>query len=134
LPFFIKNLRKQIVALTFASKYLRFMKVRRDVFQAIADPTRRHILETVARQPVNLTTLADKYDMSRQAVSLHVKILSECGLLQITRQGREQWCEAKLKELDEVSRWVDHCRKFWKTQFHSLENYLDKVQTTKKHK
>ncbi|WP_028787778.1 ArsR/SmtB family transcription factor [Terrimonas ferruginea] len=110
------------------------MKIRRDVFQAIADPTRRHILETVARQPVNLTTLADKYDMTRQAVSLHVKILSECGLLQITRQGREQWCEAKLKELDEVSRWVDHCRKFWKTKFHSLEHYLDKVQTTKKHK
>ena len=111
-----------------------FMESRRDVFQAIADPTRRQIIEMLAKKPLNLNAIAESFDVSRQAVSLHVKILSECGLIMIRKQGRERYCEAKLEKLTEVQGWVDHCRQFWTRQFTSLDKYLTKVQTTKKQK
>lgn len=107
------------------------MDLRRDVFQAIADPTRRQIIQMVARQPLNLNTLAENFDVSRQAVSLHVKILAECGIIVIKKQGRERYCEAKLEKLDEVAAWVSYCRSFWTTKFKSLEKYLDQVKTKK---
>jgi DNA-binding transcriptional ArsR family regulator len=110
------------------------MDVRRDVFQAIADPTRRQIIEMVARKPLNLNTIAENFDVSRQAVSLHVKILTECGLIVIKQQGRERYCEAKLDKLNEVSQWVDYCRQFWTEKFSSLDKYLNKVQANKKTK
>ena len=108
------------------------MEIRRDVFQAIADSTRREIISMVARQPLNVNAIAEKFDVSRQAVSLHVKILMECGLITIKQQGRERYCEAKLKKLSEVSDWIDQYRKFWTTQFNSLDKYLTKVQSNKK--
>lgn len=107
------------------------LEIRRDVFQAIADPTRRQIIEMVARQPLNVNAIAENFDVSRQAVSLHVKILTECGLIVIKKQGRERYCEARLEQLQEVTTWVDHCRQFWATQFKSLDNYLQKMQTGK---
>lgn len=110
------------------------MEVRRDVFQAIADPTRRQILEMLARKSLNLNTIAENFDVSRQAVSLHVKILTECGLIIIKKQGRERYCEAKLDKLEEVATWVDHCRQFWTEQFNALDKYLNKVQANKKPK
>lgn len=110
------------------------MEIRRDVFQAIADPTRRQIIEMVAREPLNLNTIAENFDVTRQAVSLHVKILTECGLIIIKKQGRERFCEAKLDQLSEVSDWADHCRQFWKQKFNSLDKYLNKVQSSKKSK
>ena len=121
-----------MLALIFASKYLHIMDYRRDVFQAIADPTRRQIIGMVAQQPLNLNSIAEKFDVSRQAVSLHVKILTECGLIVIKQQGRERYCEAKLDKLSEVSDWVEQYSKYWKQQFKSLEKYLNKVQSTKK--
>jgi DNA-binding transcriptional ArsR family regulator len=108
------------------------MEARRDVFQAIADPTRREIIGMLARQPLNLNNIAEQFDMSRQAISLHVKILNECGLISITQQGRERYCEVHLDELDEVSEWVDQYRKIWEARFDSLERYLDKIQKKKK--
>ena len=110
------------------------MEARRDVFQAIADPTRRQIIGLVAQQPLNLNALAEKFDVTRQAVSLHVKILTECGLIVIKQHGRERYCEAKLDRLSEVSDWVGQYRAFWNKRFKSLENYLDKVQQSKKSK
>ena len=107
------------------------METRRDVFQAIADPTRRQIISMVAHQPPNLNSIAEKFDVSRQAVSLHVKILTECGLIVIKQQGRERYCEAKLQKLNEVSDWVEQTRQFWDQQFKSLDKYLKKVQSTK---
>lgn len=122
-------------AYKFASKYLHIiMETRRDVFQAIADPTRRQIIGMVAKQPLNLNALAEKFQVTRQAVSLHVKILNECGLITIKQQGRERYCEAKLQKLSEVSDWIEQYREFWHTQFSSLEKYLDKVQTSKRKK
>lgn len=123
-----------------ASKCLRvysqsntcILEIRRDVFQAIADPTRRQIIEMVARQPLNVNTIAENFEVSRQAVSLHVKILTECGLIVIKKQGRERYCEARLEQLKEVTTWIDHCQQFWATQFKSLDSYLQKVQSGKK--
>ncbi len=109
------------------------MKPRRDVFQAIADPTRREIINMIAHESLNVNSIAEKFDVSRQAVSLHVKILTECGLIVIKRHGRERYCEAKLGKLNEVSSWVDQYRKYWETKFNALEKYLDKLQKEKKH-
>ena|SRR5688572_5724440 len=110
------------------------MEARRDVFQAIADPTRREIIGMIAKQPLTLNSIAEKFNVTRQAVSLHVKILSECGLIVITQQGRERYCEANLTKLGEVSVWVEQYRAFWTKRFKSLEKYLDKVQQNKRSK
>lgn len=108
------------------------MEARRDVFQAIADPTRRAIIGMVAQQPLNLNAVAEQFDMSRQAISLHVKILTECGLIAIRQQGRERYCEAKLETLGEVSQWVEQFKKHWEMKLDSLEQYLATLQKTKK--
>jgi len=108
------------------------MEIRRDVFQAIADPTRRQIIDMVAQQPLNLNTIAEKFDVTRQAISLHVKILAECGLISVERQGRERYCEAKLQDLGEVSIWVEQYKKFWESKLDSLEVYLEKIKKTEK--
>ncbi|PBQ32823.1 transcriptional regulator [Sphingobacteriaceae bacterium] len=105
------------------------MEIRRDVFQAIADPTRREIITIVARRPQNLNAIADQFDVTRQAVSLHIKILNECGLIMITKKGRERYCEARLEQLSEVQEWVAHSKKLWAGRFNALEKLLDELQT-----
>ena len=105
------------------------MEARRDVFQAIADPTRRQIIGMLAEQPLNLNAIAEKFDVTRQAVSLHVKILEECGLLMVRQQGRERFCEARLDRLSEVSEWIDQYRKYWDIKFNSLDKYIKKIQS-----
>ncbi len=107
------------------------MEYRRDVFQAIADPTRRQIIGMVAQEPLNVNTIAEKFDVTRQAVSLHVKILIECGLIEIRKEGRERYCEAKLQKLSEVSEWVEQYKQFWNERFDSLDRYLAKLQDNK---
>lgn len=123
-----------MLALIFASKYLRKMEARRDVFQAIADPTRRAIIGLVAEQPMNVNTIAERFQVTRQAVSLHLKILTECGLIVIKQQGRERYCEAKLDNLSEVNEWVSQYRKFWTQKLDALENYLNTISSNKKSK
>jgi DNA-binding transcriptional ArsR family regulator len=105
--------------------------MRRDVFQAIADPTRREIINMVARQPLNLNSVADQFHISRPAVSKHIKILTECGLITIKQQGRERFCEAKLQKLNEVSEWVEQYRVFWTNKLDALEKFLDSKAQTK---
>ena len=122
-----------MLAHIFAIKYLHKMEARRDVFQAIADPTRRQIIGLLSQQPLNLNTIAEKFDVTRQAVSLHVKILNECGLIAIKQHGRERYCEAKLDGLSEVSVWIEQYRQFWENKLDSLELYLAKIQKTKKY-
>jgi DNA-binding transcriptional ArsR family regulator len=109
------------------------METRRDVFQAIADPTRREIINLIARKSMNLNSIADNFDMSRQAISLHIKILQECGLVAINQQGRERICEARLETLSEVSDWVERYKQYWGSKLDALETYLDNHQTKKKH-
>jgi len=106
--------------------------VRRDVFQAIADPTRREIINLIAHQSLNLNAVADNFDVSRPAISKHIKILTECGLIVIKQQGRERYCEAKLEKLGEVSDWIEEYRKFWELKLDSLEAYLHTLQTKNK--
>src|SRR5690349_12251481 len=108
--------------------------MRRDVFQAIADPTRREIINMLAYKSLNLNSVADKFDMSRPAISKHIKILTECGLVTINQQGRERYCEAKLEKLNEVSDWVEKYRKFWTEKLDALENYLTELQAAEKNK
>jgi len=108
------------------------MEARRDVFQAIADPTRRQIIGMLADKSLNLNAISDGFDMSRQAISLHIKILTECGLITINKQGRERYCEAKLDQLNEVAVWIEQYRKNWESKLDNLELYLDKLQKNKK--
>lgn len=107
------------------------MEVRRDVFQAIADPTRREIINLISQQSLNLNAIAENFDVTRQAISLHIKILHECGLISIHTQGRERYCEARLDKLSEVSLWVEQYRHHWEKRMDRLENYLNKLQKQK---
>ena len=102
------------------------METRRDVFQAIADPTRREIINLLARQSLNLNAVADNFHISRPAVSKHIRILSECGLVLITQHGRERYCEANYKKLREVSDWVDQFKVFWNQKLDALDEFITK--------
>src|SRR5690348_15672243 len=98
--------------------------MRRDVFQAIADPTRREIINLIAHQSLNLNSVAENFNVSRPAISKHIRILTECGLVVIKQQGRERFCEAKLENLNQVSDWVEQYRVFWSRKFDALEEFL----------
>lgn len=98
--------------------------MRRDVFQAIADPTRREIINVIAHRSMNLNAVADQFDISRPAISKHIKILTQCGLITIKQVGRERYCEAKLQKLNEVSQWVEQYRAFWNHKLDALEEFL----------
>lgn len=100
-----------------------------DVFQAIAAPARRAILTTVAARSMTVNTLADGLDMSRQALFKHLKVLTQCGLIELRQQGRERYCEARLQRLGEVTIWIEECRQIVEQQLDSLENYLQTIQS-----
>jgi DNA-binding transcriptional ArsR family regulator len=114
-------LRKQ--TLTYMS-----IEARRDVFQAIADPTRRQIISLIAHKSMNLNAIAENFEISRPAVSQHIKILTECGMVVVRQEGRERFCEAKLDSLSEVSDWVDQYKQFWNEKLDSLGSYLSRIQ------
>jgi DNA-binding transcriptional ArsR family regulator len=106
--------------------------MRRDVFQAIADPTRREIIGLLAAQSLNLNSIAENFSISRPAISTHIKMLTECGIVVIRKQGRERYCEVRLEKLSEVSTWVEQYRKTWEKRLDHLELYLAKIQKTNK--
>jgi DNA-binding transcriptional ArsR family regulator len=104
------------------------MKSRRDVYQAIADPTRRAIINMVAAEPHNVNAIADQFDLSRQAISLHIQILIECGLLEVKQKGRERLCKAHLDQLGEVAQWVEQYRQHYERRLDTLETYIEKIK------
>jgi DNA-binding transcriptional ArsR family regulator len=104
------------------------MKARRDVYQAIADPTRRAIISMIATEPHNVNTIAEKFDITRQAISLHVQILIDCGLIKVKQQGRDRFCEAQLDQLSEVAVWVDQYRQHFEKKLDALETYIEKLK------
>jgi DNA-binding transcriptional ArsR family regulator len=106
--------------------------MRRDVFQAIADPNRRAIIGLLANQNLTLNGVAARFDISRPAISKHIKILTECGLVVIHKQGRERYCEARLEKLNEVSDWVEQYRNLWEQRFDRLDEYLSELQKKEK--
>jgi DNA-binding transcriptional ArsR family regulator len=99
--------------------------MRRDVFQAIADPTRREIIHLIAYKSLNLNSIAEQFDVSRPAISQHIKILKECGLITIKKTGRERFCEAKLSQLNQVSEWIEQYRKLWAGRFDVIDELLE---------
>lgn len=100
--------------------------MRRDVFQAIADPTRREIINLLVHQTLNLNAVSENFGISRPAVSKHMKILTECGLVEIRQKGRERYCEANLEKLRAVSEWIENVRAFWQNKLDALEIHLNK--------
>jgi DNA-binding transcriptional ArsR family regulator len=108
------------------------MEMRRDVFQAIADPTRRAILDLLARKSLHLNAVADNFDISRPAISKHIKILTECGLIEVRQEGRERYCDAQLHKLKEVAQWTEQYSQFWDKKLANLQNYLAKNKRGKK--
>lgn len=99
--------------------------MRRDVFQAIADPTRREIIGLLAKESLTLNGVAEHFDISRPAISKHVKILSECGLISIEQKGRERYCQVQLENLKEVADWVNYYSRFWDDKLNQLKNYIE---------
>jgi len=106
--------------------------MRRDVFQAIADPTRREIIGLLARESLNLNAVADNFEISRPAISKHIRILTECGLVTIRQQGRERFCQADLRKLKQVSDWTEKYRSFWNKKLDALGDFLEKEQQQKR--
>lgn len=109
--------------------------MRRDVFQAIADPTRRAIIDIVANHTLTLNAVAENFDISRPAISKHIKILTECGLIIMKQQGRERYCQADLKQLKQVVDWTEQFHAFWSQKLDALGTFLEQetqVQTAKK--
>jgi DNA-binding transcriptional ArsR family regulator len=100
------------------------MKARREVFQAIADPTRRAMIGLLAGQALTLNAVAENFRMSQPAVSKHMRILAECGLVVIEKQGRERHCYARLRALEEVAQWAERYRVFWNNSLDKLQNLL----------
>jgi DNA-binding transcriptional ArsR family regulator len=98
--------------------------MRRDVFQAIADPNRRAIIGLLSDRPLTLNEIADHFPVSRPAISRHVKILTECGLIAIKTTGRQRHCEVRLQSLKQVSDWSDQYRRFWTTRLDALDEFL----------
>ncbi len=101
---------------------------RRDVFQAIADPTRRMIINKLAQGPLNITQIGEDFDMSKQAIAKHIKILYESGIISMSQKGREQICEAQLASLNEVTNWVTESRKLWNQRFEKLDEFLKELK------
>lgn len=102
--------------------------MRRDPFQAIADPTRRAILGMIATGALNINAVAANFEVSRAAIYKHLKILSESGLVEIRQQGRERYCEARFEKLSEVSDWIDQYRRHWEARLDSLAQYLEELK------
>lgn len=104
--------------------------MQRDVFQAIADPTRREIIDILASRSLPVNEIAGNFDISRPAVSKHIKILNECGLVVIRKQGRKRYCRADPRKLKTVVEWAEQYRKFWTQKLDALEALLNEEDDT----
>jgi DNA-binding transcriptional ArsR family regulator len=102
--------------------------MRRDVFQAIADPTRRAIIVLIAMQAMTPNALAEHFATTRQAVSKHLKVLTECELVKPQQRGREIYYELELEKMKEIDHWITQFRKLWETRFNQLDNLLAKLK------
>ena len=107
------------------------METRRDVFQAISDPVRREILDVLSVHPLTVNEVAQQFDISRPAISKHIKILDECGLLSISQKGRERYCMVNPKSLIPAFMWLEQYRKLWEERLDSFEDYLNQLKSKK---
>ena len=104
--------------------------MRRDIFQAIADPTRRSIIALIALQAMTPNAIADNFNTTRQAVSKHLRILTECEIVKQEQKGREIFYSLEIDKMKEIDKWLEQYRKIWETRF----SQLDKLLATKKNK
>lgn len=124
-------MRNQIVAL-YLQPHNCTMETRRDIFQAIADPTRRAILTLIALQAMTPNAIAEHFDSSRQAVSKHLRILTECELITQQQQGREIYYQLEVNKMKEVDKWLNQFRKIWENRFCQLDQVLATIKNKKK--
>ena len=108
--------------------------MRRDIFQAIADPTRRAIIALLALQAMTPNALAEHFDTTRQAVSKHLRILTECELVKQDQQGREIYYSLEIEKMKEIDKWLEQYRKIWETRFSQLEDVLVTIKKQKEKK
>ena len=106
--------------------------MRRDIFQAIADPTRRAIIALIALQAMTPNAIAENFNTSRQAISKHLRILTECELVKQEQQGREIYYSLEIEKMKEIDKWLEQYRKIWKNQFNQLDEVLTKLKIQKK--
>lgn len=106
--------------------------MRRDVFQAIADPTRRAIIALIALQAMTPNALAEHFDTTRQAVSKHLRILTECELVKQDHQGREIYYQLEIDKMKEIDKWLEPFRKIWEGRFEQLDTLLLNIKNQKK--
>jgi DNA-binding transcriptional ArsR family regulator len=106
--------------------------MRRDIFQAIADPTRRAIIALIALQTMTPNAIADHFDSSRQAVSKHLRILTECELVTQKQKGREIYYQLQINKMKEIDKWLNQFRKMWETRFNQLDEVLSTLKERKK--
>lgn len=106
--------------------------MRRDIFQAIADPTRRAIIALIAIQAMTPNAIAEHFDSTRQAVSKHLKILNECELVKPEQQGREIYYRLELGKMKEIDKWLEQFRQLWETRFQQLDDLLLTIKKPKK--
>ncbi len=105
--------------------------MRRDVFQAMADPVRREIVQLLSHEALTVNSVAEHFDVSRPAISKHLKILKECGIISLEQQGRQRYCLLHPKALIPAFLWIDQYRPLWEEQLDRFENYLEQLQTKK---
>ena len=108
------------------------MEARRDIFQAIADPTRRAIITLIAIQAMTPNAIAEHFDTSLQAVSKHLQILTECELVTQKQQGREIYYQLEVNKMKEIDKWLNQFRKIWETRFNQLDEVLSTIKNKKK--
>ena len=106
--------------------------MRRDIFQAIADPTRRAIILLIASQAMTPNAIAEHFDTTRQAVSKHLRILTECQLVKQEHQGREIYYQLEETKMKEIDQWLEQFRKIWESRFNELDNLLLTIKKDKK--
>lgn len=106
--------------------------MRRDVFQAIADPTRRAIITLIALQAMTPNAIADNFNTTRQAVSKHLRVLVECELVKQEQQGREIYYSLEIEKMKEVDKWLDQLRKIWEARFSQLDQVLSNMKKQRK--
>jgi DNA-binding transcriptional ArsR family regulator len=106
--------------------------MRRDIFQAIADPTRRAIITLISLQAMTPNTIADNFNTTRQAVSKHLRILTECELIKQQHQGREIYYSLEIEKMKEIDKWLNQFREIWEIRFNQLDNVLSTIKKNKK--
>ena len=105
--------------------------MRRDIFQAIADPTRRAIIVLIALQAMTPNAIADNFNTTRQAVSKHLRILTECEIVKQEQKGREIFYSLEIDKMNEIDKWVEQFRNIWETKFNQLDNLLSTIKSKK---